>query len=91
MNSLRSEVMTTIAVREMEQAAEEASAVVAEAAIDSSQVDQDPVCAHYWVIEPAKGPVSPGQCQNCMEVRDFKNFVDSYHQDDEKSLHPIAA
>lgn len=75
--------MTTYAVREMEQAVEEAEAVVAEAAIESQQLDAGPVCAHYWVIEPANGPVSQGQCQNCMEVREFKNFVDSYHQDDE--------
>ncbi len=75
--------MTTIAVREMEQAVEEAEAVVAEAVIESSPVDEGPVCAHYWVIEPANGPVSPGQCQNCLEIREFKNFVDSYHQDDE--------
>ena len=75
--------MTTIAVTEMEQAVQEAEAVVAEAAIESSQIDEGPVCAHYWVIEPANGPVSPGQCQNCMGIRDFKNFVDSYHQDDE--------
>ena len=75
--------MTTIAVREMEQAVEEAEAVIAETAIESSKVDEGSTCAHYWVIEPANGPVSQGKCQNCMEVRDFKNFVDSYHQDDD--------
>ena len=75
--------MTTIAVRKMKQVVEEAEAVVAEAAIESSLVEAGPVCAHYWVIEPANGPVSRGTCQNCLEVRDFKNFVDSYHQDDE--------
>ena len=53
----------------MEQAVEEDEAVVAEAAIDSFQVDE--------------GPVSRGQPQNCMEVRKFKNFVDSYHHADE--------
>ena len=42
-----------------------------------------PMCAHHWIIEPANGPVSQGQCQNCLEVRDFKNFVDAYHQDDD--------
>jgi hypothetical protein len=74
--------MTTIAVREMEQAVEEAEAVIAEAAIESPSIADGPTCAHYWVIEPANGPVSQGKCQNCMEVRGFKNFVDSYHQDD---------
>ena len=75
--------MTTIAVREMGQSVEEAEAVVAEAAIESSLFEAGPVCAHYWVIEPANGPVSQGTCQHCLEVRDFKNLVDSYHQDDE--------
>ena len=75
--------MTTIAVREMEQTVEEAEAVVAEAAIEPSLVEACPVCAHYWVIEPANGPVSQGTSQNWLEVKDFKNFVDSYHQDDE--------
>jgi len=42
-----------------------------------------PVCAHHWIIESANGPVSQGQCQNCLEVRGFKNFVDAYHQDDD--------
>ena len=51
--------MTTIGVREMEHAVEAAESVVAEAAIDSSQVDEGPVCAHYWVT-PANGPVSRG-------------------------------
>ena len=50
--------MTTIAVREMEQAVEEAEAVAAEAAIESSLFEAGPVCAHYWVIEPANSPVS---------------------------------
>ena len=40
-----------------------------------------PPCAHYWVIEPANGPVSQGVCQVCLEVREFKNFVDSYDPD----------
>ena len=43
----------------MEQAVEEDEAVVAEAAIDSFQVDEGPVCAHYWVT-PANDPVSRG-------------------------------
>ena len=75
--------MTTTALREIGQAVEEAEAVVSEAAIESSLFEAGPVCAHYWVIEPANGPVSQGTCQHCLEVRDFKNFFDSYHQDDE--------
>ena len=33
-------------------------------------------CMHYWVIQPATGPVSTGICQTCGETRDFKNYVE---------------
>ena len=33
-------------------------------------------CAHYWIIEPANGPVSLGVCQVCQEVRAFKNYIE---------------
>ena len=33
-------------------------------------------CRHYWVIQPASGPVSQGVCQNCSEIREFKNYVE---------------
>lgn len=75
--------MTAYAVREIEKVVEEAEAVAAEASVESPNMANSPVCAHHWIIEPANGPVSQGQCQNCLEVRDFKNFVDSYHQDDD--------
>ena len=32
-------------------------------------------CRHYWIIEPAKGPVSQGECQNCGESREFQNSI----------------
>ena len=32
-------------------------------------------CRHYWVIQPANGPVSQGLCQICGETREFKNYV----------------
>ena len=38
-------------------------------------------CAHYWIIEPANGPVSQGACQVCGEVRGFKNFIESWGSD----------
>ncbi len=34
-------------------------------------------CKHHWVIQPAMGPESPGRCQTCGEVREFKNYVES--------------
>ena len=75
--------MTADAVRELEKVVEEAEAVAAEASVESPNTADSPVCAHYWIIEPANGPVSQGKCQNCLEVRDFKNFVDAYHQNDD--------
>lgn len=41
-----------------------------------AQVEDDPQCRHYWVIQPADGPVSQGICQSCGEIRDFKNYVE---------------
>jgi len=31
-------------------------------------------CRHYWIIQPATGPVSQGSCQTCGETREFKNY-----------------
>ena len=39
-------------------------------------VDDTPPCQHHWVIQPATGPVSQGVCQNCSEIREFKNYVE---------------
>ena len=45
----------------------------------AAQDGQDtPLCAHYWIIEPANGPMSRGKCRVCLEVRDFKNFVEEF-------------
>ena len=32
-------------------------------------------CVHHWEIAPATGPMSPGTCKRCGEVRMFKNSV----------------
>ncbi len=42
----------------------------------SEDIEEAPRCMHYWVIQPATGPVSPGICQTCGETRDFKNYVE---------------
>jgi hypothetical protein len=42
-------------------------------------------CRHYWVIQPADGPVSQGKCQNCGESREFKNYVEASTWGDDKS------
>jgi hypothetical protein len=34
-------------------------------------------CSHYWVIQPATGPVSQGMCQTCGLTREFKNYVEA--------------
>lgn len=33
-----------------------------------------PTCAHYWIIDPPDGLVSPGTCKLCGEGRTFKNY-----------------
>ena len=43
----------------------------------SAEVESAPQCSHYWVIQPATGPLSQGICQACGEVRDFKNYVEA--------------
>ena len=39
-------------------------------------IEEAPQCRHYWVIQPASGPVSQGICQSCGESREFKNYVE---------------
>lgn len=42
-----------------------------------TEVESAAQCPHYWVIQPATGPLSQGICQSCGEVRDFKNYVEA--------------
>ena len=42
-------------------------------------------CRHHWVIQPAMGPVSAGQCQVCGEHREFNNYVESSSWGEEKA------
>ncbi len=38
-------------------------------------LEEVPVCRHHWVIEPASGRYSSGECRNCHEVRAFENSI----------------
>lgn len=42
-----------------------------------AEVESATQCPHYWVIQPATGPLSQGICQSCGEVREFKNYVEA--------------
>lgn len=42
-------------------------------------------CQHYWVIQPADGPISQGMCRNCGESREFKNYVEASTWGEDKS------
>lgn len=42
----------------------------------SENIEEAPQCMHYWEIQPATGPFSPGICRTCGETRDFKNYVE---------------
>ena len=46
-------------------------------------LEEAPACRHHWVIEPANGRRSRGECRNCREVRDFENSI-YYGADDEE-------
>jgi hypothetical protein len=39
------------------------------------EVPSAPQCRHHWIIEPADGPVSLGECRFCHESREFKNSI----------------
>jgi hypothetical protein len=41
-----------------------------------SQRPSSPSCCYHWIIQPAVGPISDGTCQECGEVREFKNSID---------------
>ena len=41
-----------------------------------TDIVEEPQCMHYWVIQPATGPVSAGICQTCGEAKEFKNYVE---------------
>lgn len=56
---------------------------MAQPASISSPTEQSlQTCRHHWVIQPAAGPVSPGVCQTCDEVRGFKNYIPDPSWDD---------
>jgi hypothetical protein len=50
-----------------------------------------PGCRHHWVIQPATGPISPGECQLCGETREFKNYVEASTWGDDKSASRASA
>lgn len=43
----------------------------------SAQETPAVACRHHWIIEAPVGPVSRGVCQECSEVREFKNYIES--------------
>ena len=43
---------------------------------ENAELDLLPTCCHHWVIQPAVGPVSEGECQKCGEIKEFKNSID---------------
>ena len=38
-------------------------------------LEDAPVCCHHWVIEPANGRYSRGECRNCHEIKSFENSI----------------
>ena len=44
-------------------------------------LEEPPDCRHHWVIEPANGRYSTGECRKCHEVKAFENSL--YHGGDD--------
>ena len=42
-----------------------------------AQKKEKAMCRHHWIIDAPVGPVSRGVCQQCSEVREFKNYIES--------------
>ena len=56
--------------------------MVLEMAHGALAVEDAPVCRHHWVIEPANGRYSRGECRFCAAVRAFENsFYDGVEDD----------
>ena len=41
-------------------------------------------CRHHWIIEPANGRYSRGECRNCHEVRSFENSIYRGQEEEEQ-------
>ncbi len=46
-------------------------------AVKEKEIELVPVgqCHHFWVIEEANGPKSPGVCKYCGQTKDFYNAI----------------
>ena len=49
--------------------------VLEQASPAPSAMEEAPACRHHWVIEPANGRYSRGECRNCHEERAFENSI----------------
>ena len=47
-------------------------------------LEDAPVCQHHWVIEPASGRYSMGECRKCHQVRAFENSIYSGADENEE-------
>ena len=41
----------------------------------SLEETNSPTCQHHWIIEPANGRISWGECQVCHEIKEFHNSI----------------
>ena len=58
--------------------------MVLEQAQGTLALQEAPVCRHHWVIEPASGRHSMGECRKCHEVRAFENSIYTGADNDEE-------
>lgn len=41
-------------------------------------------CSHHWVIQPATGPMSQGNCTTCGASKQFQNYIEASTWRDDK-------
>ena len=68
----------------MDQAASKNEAVL------GPEVQEEPVCQHYWVIDKPAGPVSKGVCRLCSEEREFLNYIEGTSWSNDISLEQLS-
>lgn len=55
------------------------------AATPEEGVASEPQCRHHWLIESPHGATSQGVCKLCGAIREFRNALDAYWEDDSVS------
>ena len=47
--------------------------------IEPEKIQEEQKCHHFWVIDVANGPSSPGKCKYCGEKKEFMNAFPTFN------------